>query len=411
MIGKILVLVPLLVLASLWPVPGCGGSGESWYLVDGELRYSEHFDSACLAPDGGYLLFGVRHPVGIWDSYEAVVMKVSPRGEKEWLRVIASGGMLHCYASGTSDGGYVVALGEEVWKLNSKLEVEWKSNTGPPLCVRQTSDGGYIVGVAGGVCKLDSKGRIQWRTGLYEFKYVYRVKQTPDGYVAASAENLFKLDPFGRVVRRMRVPGEKGEGYTFFVTSGCLFVEELSSRVYKLDSDWRVEWSIDLGLGKGNVSSIRELENGDFLILFTLHTDDGTINGAAFSRVTPRGEVRWTRYFARGKKLSLDDMELTPDGGCIACGIRGRWEPGPSSEPGVLTYWDSGDYLAMRMGPDLVPPQWEGEPGEGSPGSSGGPSGGLPLAWIGLGSGAAVLLLILLVRLRRRREAELGWDF
>jgi hypothetical protein len=82
MIGKILVLVPLLVLASLWPTPGCGGSGESWYLVDGELRYRERFDSARLAPDGGYLLFGVRSPVGIWHPDEAVVMKVSPRGRR-----------------------------------------------------------------------------------------------------------------------------------------------------------------------------------------------------------------------------------------------------------------------------------------------------------------------------------------
>jgi hypothetical protein len=48
----------------------------------------------------------------------------------------------------------------------------------------------------------------------------------------------------------MGVPGKKGEGWIFFVTSGYLFAEIASPRVYKLDSDWRVEWSIDLGEGQ-----------------------------------------------------------------------------------------------------------------------------------------------------------------
>lgn len=77
------------------------------------------------------------------------------------------------------------------------------------------------------------------------------------------------------------------------------FQADSSGFIAKLDLDGRIEWETWVEEDRSSVwlSKVNALENGDFLLSGSLSKRDRSIRGAAFfSRVTARGEIKWSLY-------------------------------------------------------------------------------------------------------------------
>jgi hypothetical protein len=147
--------------------------------------------------DGGYIVTGAASPKGSPDSAGAYLMRLDPRGNVLWQRVVDR------YRAGfsviqTADCGYVMSelipaadSGVGLIRTDSFGNLLWRKRYNMPygiwsdyIPMRQTTDGGYIIG-AKTLIKVDSAGVLQW-TKTYEGTFAaYSVVQTPDhGYAA-----------------------------------------------------------------------------------------------------------------------------------------------------------------------------------------------------------------------------------
>ena len=159
--------------------------------------------------DGGFV-------VASWVGGSCFVLKLDPKGNKEWLKVFDNKIILHSVKQ-MKDGGYIIAggIGDHPLGLLIKLEkngsIEWAktykvSKWGNDFSyVEQTNDRGciavspeFVMDMASKssyslVLKLDENGNEEWRTilGPCVVYHVSSIKQTNDGgYIAVGWKTI-----------------------------------------------------------------------------------------------------------------------------------------------------------------------------------------------------------------------------
>ncbi|OGF63671.1 MAG: hypothetical protein A2Y62_02155 [Candidatus Fischerbacteria bacterium RBG_13_37_8] len=189
---------------------------STWAHAYGTKELDESAMAVAKTNDGGYIVAGYASGA----NYQMIlVIKVDSQGCIEWQKTYDRVGEDNAYSIiATSDGGYVVAGetfsqgGNDMWllKLNASGTIVWEKIYGflyyfdYAAAIQQTTDGGYIV--AGGtevyqstgrnawVLKLNASGNITWQK-IYAGEnndYAYAVKQTSDGgYIVAGLTTSF----------------------------------------------------------------------------------------------------------------------------------------------------------------------------------------------------------------------------
>lgn len=405
-------IIPMLLLSVLLLVHflNPGSPPSSWYRVYGKVGLREELWCVCLAHDGGYVVGGMYAlPWGpnIYPG-NGIVMKLDRGGRVVWSenvggRIISLWQTQRGYMA--SDAGSIYEF-DEGGKLVRQLSLHPYEGVDLGV-VAPTSDGGWIGGgyefELPDTYKFDSSGNVEWerRLGLGN---VTTAAEVSDGYLFGGRDirrgcgYLLKLDRDGLL--KWKVELSKEVCSVLQARDGDYVVGGWGSpNLFKLFPwDGRVEWSADLG--GGYVNSIKQLENGDYLVL---------VGGPQIlAEVDPEGRVVRTQYFRLGQFGGFRSMELTPDGGCILVGENFTWDPGPPWPGQDITFYTSGDYLVLKLGPDLAGPlvrAGENERG-GEEGGGGTRHRWLPLLVACLAS-SALLAAALLLR-RRREEVEWG---
>jgi hypothetical protein len=173
--------------------------------------------------DDGYIIAGRTGPDGVYNDYNAWILKIDRNGDVLWQTTYDRGNAsdMASFIQQTTDGGYIVA-GEtnmfDAWvlKLDRDGGVVWKTNyMGRATQVRQTEDGGYIVVGATDqdkdvlVRKYDENGQNMWQKA-YNNNLNWKgeaIQQTEDGgyivvartYAFAGGVWLLKLDSTGTI--------------------------------------------------------------------------------------------------------------------------------------------------------------------------------------------------------------------
>jgi len=171
--------------------------------------------------DGGYIVAGYTRSLGA-GKYDVYVLKLNSDGNLAWQKTF--GGSVEDYAYSiqqTTDGGYIVAgytisfgygnRNAYVLKLNSDGNLAWQktfsvSGNAESYSIQQTTDGGYIVAGKESlyklgnynydvyIVKLDSNGESVWQRtyGGNNYDEAYSIQQTTDGgYIVAGYTRSF----------------------------------------------------------------------------------------------------------------------------------------------------------------------------------------------------------------------------
>jgi hypothetical protein len=162
--------------------------------------------------DGGFIVAGKfwgksEYPTSVW------IVKFDSQGNIQQNKTITDILAVDALVQ-TEDGGYMLASGNEILKIDSYLNVQWKKTVsiGYAQSITKTSDGGYAVGVqdyytdeddsAVGIVKVDTSGNPQW-TKWFNGTRIFKLIQTNDGGYALVGEIAFRAlgTPYGLFIK------------------------------------------------------------------------------------------------------------------------------------------------------------------------------------------------------------------
>lgn len=182
-------------------------------------RYDEADRSVKETPDGGFLIIGktnhcqnctieIERPMDIW------LMKIDPKGNEEWNRMLGRTDEAAYSFTLTPDGGYVLASshdttwfkksdqnGNELWNMT------YEGIGGRFVVIKQASDGGYAAAIADPsgsqirLIKTDPDGLKQWEKTYEDSSFQYFQNTRDGGFLLWISEwpdsRLLKVDPDG----------------------------------------------------------------------------------------------------------------------------------------------------------------------------------------------------------------------
>jgi len=262
--------------------------------------------------DGGYFVAEVTGSY-VKGSGRFIIVKFNSKNDEEWAKAFGLGektipsSPTDFTIQQTDDGGFVVAsrVGGNcfILKLDPKGNKEWLKVFGNEIVllhsIKQMKDGGYII--AGGIgghplgllIKLGKTGRIEWAKTYKVSKWgsdFYYVEQTNDGgCMAVSPE--FVMD----------------------IASNSSY-----SLVLKLDENGNEEWGKILGLCVVyHVSSIKQTNDGGYIAV-GWKTIGNKVNDFII-KFDSKGKTEWAKLVDRDDNFRV--IQQTNDGGYIAAGM------------------------------------------------------------------------------------------
>jgi hypothetical protein len=203
--------------------------------------------------DGGYALAGFTESFGQGEE-DFWLIKTDADGNMQWNRTFGGPDPEMAYSLiETSDGGYAMAgyvgysgpRGLDFWvvKTDSYGNLVWNQTYGGADAERAYSlveapDGGYVVAGGSRLVKIDSQGRTEWDQKYFVGVARSLVKVSVGGYAVAGDGFLIKTDSYGN----MEWNHTHG-GRSLFATSdgGYAFVSGLT--LTKTDAQGNVEWN------------------------------------------------------------------------------------------------------------------------------------------------------------------------
>lgn len=242
----------------------------------------------------------------------------------------------------TPDGGYVVAAGDYLVKLDSGGDVVWAHQVGPRAStVVRTTDGDYVVagGTHGGgwdgwIARITPGGETKWQRSFGGPKddIFHSLTRTADGgFVAAGYTNsveqgqapwVVKVDPTGDG-RWSRVVGTEGqEGWAedivrtqdggFALTGYRVGSTEDGIGLWKLAANGTTRWGKTYGSGSG--AAIRQTSDGGYAIGGTETAE------ARLLAIDNDGELRDELTYGTDGHAYGVGLALTPDGDYVLVG-------------------------------------------------------------------------------------------
>jgi hypothetical protein len=135
------------------------GTGNTLWNVSYEHDGDTNFYTLCTAGGDGYLLAGAKHEDNDTKIY---LSRVAPNGTGLWNRTFDSTGLAYDVME-ASDGGFVLACGSDILKVNEHGDAEWQRNLGGADgflgSVAEASDGSYVFG---GTTRSGSGNHSSW---------------------------------------------------------------------------------------------------------------------------------------------------------------------------------------------------------------------------------------------------------
>lgn len=366
----------LITLLALFLLAGSAGAvpSEEWNKTFGGTGF-DYANSIQQTSDGGYVLGGSTYE---HNGYAAWLIKTDANGDQQWNRTF---GGRKTGADGaesvqqTTDGGYIIAGGEDFSPINHSSKVwliktdangsyQWdktfKGEESSASSVQQTIDGGYITAgpynaYFGGawLIKTDSNGTEQWnRIFRGQFLSAHSVQQTSDGgYIIAGwiyrdtgndifnyAALLVKTDADGNEQWNRTFGGiQSDQDYANDVkqTSDGGYIiagrtesapNHSSAWLIKVDANGDQQWKKTFGYpGTGVIAnpydfrSVELVSDGGYIIAGWKIYEDGT-SDAWLVKTDANGSLQWSKTFGGSNSDYAKAVKQTPDGGYILAG-------------------------------------------------------------------------------------------
>jgi uncharacterized repeat protein (TIGR01451 family) len=318
-------------------------------------------------PDGGYIFVAPGGELGISNSIDILVVKLSASRTIEWQKVFGGSDIDGpAYIAHTKDGGYIIAASTysrdgdmsgnhgstDVWvaKLTSNGIVQWKkclggSNLEACNAVIQTADGGYAIAAGtysndgdvvghhgnqdGWLIKLSATGVLEWQKSLGgrdrdETRSIIQTKE--GGYIVAGLTQSNDGD----------VSGNRGSQDAW---------------VIKLSSSGNIQWQKCLGGSNSDgASAIIQTADGGYAIAGVAASSDGDVTrndtrqeengwGVKLSAV---GNIEWQKSVGGTRPDIFRMIVQTPEGGYLLGGHT-------SSFDGILPVRYDEDYWLVKF--------------------------------------------------------------
>ncbi|MQY56811.1 hypothetical protein GH140_01260, partial [bacterium] len=216
----------------------------------------------------------------------------------------------------TSDGGYVVAGGENsdaylrVLKLDSSGSIEWKlayrgSYYKIPLSFQQTSDGGYVFACHSG--RYDSNDNFTYKDEIWVIKL-----NSSGGYESTSS--------FGRFINN----GEYAGAFQPTDDGGYVLAGETRTQgaggndiwVFKLTPEGDIEWQKTYGERDDDwLRSIQQTSDGGYILAGGTNLFLPLEEEILVIKLTPAGDVEWQWTYGGNLRDRACSIQQTSDGG------------------------------------------------------------------------------------------------
>jgi hypothetical protein len=280
--------------------------------------------------DGGYIIAGWKNEA--LSAYrDSVMIRIDNEGETVWQRVYSS--LWHDQAVSvqqTEDGGFILAgswhprydsdysyliktdtAGARIWQIELPSEnLLWEVT---PI-VQQTPEGGYIIAGGRYITKLDSQGNIEWEQDCIQCYDMISVRVSPDGgYVCLSDRYIFKLDSQGALLwqtgfstplypyrRTLPLLPCRDGGYLVVTEKGIDSIKpETYYHVIKFDSSGVIQWDnvYDVLLEDIPSAVVQTDDDGYLLAGDSASFYEDPSNGAYILKLNTLGEMQFTRQF------------------------------------------------------------------------------------------------------------------
>ncbi len=208
----------------------------------------------------------------------------------------------------------VDANGSEMWENDYDVH-----GAGSAQSVAATLDSGIAVLCTQGLLRIKRNGDTLWCRTFEELYPAQQLASTADGGFGIAGTIVMKVDSVGQFVWGR--PGPLG-GSSYSVvrlSDGCFAVGGVGA-VMKLTGSGDSLWTATLPseLQGINVDHIAEAADGDVVALLLDKSDPEAVV-VRLARISPSGDVRWTRDVANGDRIERASMDAVPDGGFIFC--------------------------------------------------------------------------------------------
>ncbi len=320
-----------------------------------------------LTPDGGFAFLAAVESndgdvAGSHGLAEYWFVKVSAAGNIEWqkcyggthddygwdMQVTADGGYILTGYSNSHDGDVTGNHGNfDYWviKITPAGIIQWEQSYGgsayeAPYGIEQTTDHGYVIAgttvshdgdVIGAhsnkdawIIKIDSNGLLQWQkdVGGIAIDDAFDVEQTTDGsYIVAGNSASFNGDISG------------GHGSDDFL-------------VFKLSSEGVLDWTHCYGgTGSEVARSIRQTEDGGFVVLGWTDSNDGDVSGNHgkndiwLIKINASGTLLWQKCLGGSQDEFGRVLRIAADGGYLVAGPSASSDGNLTINHGGLDYW------------------------------------------------------------------------
>lgn len=329
--------------------------------------------------DGGYLLGGISHSVGV--NGDAWIVKTDAKGVLQWSKNYGTSGEDRVNSLlQTSDGGYVLVgykhdNGEDSWivKTDSTGTVVWQKNLGVTgddafLTVKKLSDGSLLAcgytysgnwGVGnfydGRVVKLTPTGEILWSKvlGAGGGDFSMNFFEIPgqgifvSGYYGSNTANIYdlwltKLNYDGQIAWE-KIYGTQSEERSAagiaLTSDGCFMLTGYRSEsgvksgmITKVDTSGKEVWTKLYPSINGDMLKMNRLPDNS-LVVSGYTTVSGSGQQGFLMKINNSGSVSWTKYYGGSGTESFSEFHLTKENKIIAVGSTS------SSGAGMEDYW------------------------------------------------------------------------
>jgi hypothetical protein len=329
--------------------------------------------------DGGYLLGGISHSVGV--NGDAWIVKTDAKGGLQWTKNYGTSGEDRVNSLlQTPDGGYILVgykhdNGEDSWimKVDSIGTLVWQKTLGVTgddafLTVRTLSDGSLLVcgytysgnwGVGnfydGRVVKMTPNGEILWSKVLGgiggDFSMnVYEIPQQGifvSGYNGSTIANIYDLwltklnyngetaweKMYGTQYEERSAAGITLTSDGCFMLTGYRSVDGIKSgMLIKVDTSGKEIWTKFYPSINGDMLKVNRLSDNS-LIVSGYTTVTGSGQQGFLMKVNNNGTAVWTKYYGGSGSDSFSEFQVTKDQKIIVVGITN------STGSGLQDFW------------------------------------------------------------------------
>ncbi len=279
---------------------------------------NDRAESVQATNDGGYIVAGSTESFGA-GSYDAWLIKLNDKGEKEWEKTYGGIHDEKAYdVKQTSDGGYILVGytetasngGADIFlvKTDASGNKSWETKYGGGKndvgrCVVQTNDGYLITGFT------QSSGD--------HYCYVYILKVDLNGVVRWEKTVGGGDDASGNFIDKTKDGGFVIVGFTKDLSAGLNDIY-----LIKLDAGGNVSWEKIFGAGDEDKGyCVRQTTDGGYIITGLTRNLGAGYSDLYLCKTDDKGNRIWEKIYGGNNDDAGNSVYQTPDGGFIASGF------------------------------------------------------------------------------------------